>query len=161
MHSQTISSTVPVVVEAYQTFRWNVAWPADQYNNTKNPIPFTVNSQALKEHIMTCRQNKNDNLPFFNSNHVPLQFPPPHRLPLLTPPSPAMSVSPPIKLERSESTSPRGQSPETHACSQCSASFLSRDLLEKHEILHSPNDSVVSTYYFLNCHFSTEATQNE
>lgn len=126
-------------------------------NNANNQIPFTVISQALKEHIMTCRHTNKmaNNMSFFNSNHLPLQFPaPPHRLPLLTPPSPAMSISPPIKMERSESTSPRGQSPETHSCSQCSASFLSRDLLDKHEILHSPNDSVVSTCFFLNSFFN-------
>lgn len=78
---------------------------------------------------------------------LPLQFTPPqHRLPpLLTPPSPAMSMSPPIKIERSGSTSPCDQSSDSYACSQCSSTFSSRDLLEKHEVLHSPNDSVVST----------------
>lgn len=34
---------------------------------------------------------------------------------------------------------------ETHACSQCSASFLTRGLLEKHEAMHISNATVVST----------------
>lgn len=36
---------------------------------------------------------------------------------------------------------------ELHACSNCSATFPTRDLLEKHELMHSPNSSVVSTIY--------------
>nr|CAD7261325.1 unnamed protein product [Timema shepardi] len=32
----------------------------------------------------------------------------------------------------------------SYACSQCSASFLNKDQLEKHELLHSPNAQVVS-----------------
>lgn len=36
-----------------------------------------------------------------------------------------------------------------HACSQCSASFQNRELLEKHELLHSPNATVVSFIQFL------------
>jgi hypothetical protein len=32
-----------------------------------------------------------------------------------------------------------------YACSQCSTSFLHKDQLEKHELLHSPNAQVVST----------------
>nr|CAD7423685.1 unnamed protein product [Timema monikensis] len=31
----------------------------------------------------------------------------------------------------------------SYACSQCSASFLNKDQLEKHELLHSPNAQVV------------------
>lgn len=31
-----------------------------------------------------------------------------------------------------------------HSCSQCSVSFSSKDQLEKHELLHSPNAQVVS-----------------
>lgn len=34
-----------------------------------------------------------------------------------------------------------------HACVQCSASFPNRDLLEKHEMLHSPNSTVVSAIF--------------
>lgn len=44
--------------------------------------------------------------------------------------------------DRGGSTSPHIPGP--HACSQCSASFPARDLLEKHELLHSTNVSVVS-----------------
>lgn len=32
-----------------------------------------------------------------------------------------------------------------YGCSQCSTSFASKDQLEKHELLHSPNAQVVST----------------
>lgn len=53
---------------------------------------------------------------------------------------------------RGRSTSPSGTSSTAamsldgpHACVQCSASFPTRDLLEKHEMLHSPNGTVVST----------------
>lgn len=50
---------------------------------------------------------------------------------------------------RGRSTSPHASSAMSldgpHACVQCSASFPTRDLLEKHEILHSPNGTVVST----------------
>lgn len=40
----------------------------------------------------------------------------------------------------------------SHACVQCSASFPTRDLLDKHEMLHSPNGTVVSGVVFrLSC----------
>ena len=37
-----------------------------------------------------------------------------------------------------------------YACSQCSTSFLHKDQLEKHELLHSPNAQVVSTFFLCN-----------
>jgi hypothetical protein len=36
-----------------------------------------------------------------------------------------------------------------YGCLQCNAAFGNRDLLEKHELLHSPNAQVVSTYNLL------------
>jgi zinc finger homeobox protein 1/2 len=50
----------------------------------------------------------------------------------------------------SQPTSPVGSpAPNTpggaYACSQCNTSFLHKDQLEKHELLHSPNAQVVST----------------
>ena len=37
-----------------------------------------------------------------------------------------------------------------YACSQCSTSFLHKDQLEKHELLHSPNAQVVSIFFLCN-----------
>lgn len=42
---------------------------------------------------------------------------------------------------------------ETHACSQCTASFLTRDLLEKHELMHISNATVVSSFSLLHVTF--------
>lgn len=52
--------------------------------------------------------------------------------------------------KRGSSISPSISVDESYACSQCSASFLNRDQLEKHELMHSPNShqSVVSEIYF-------------
>lgn len=66
------------------------------------------------------------------------------------------SVSPTsgLSLEsdgRSSSCSPSNTSAVTllngaygHACSQCNSSFLTRELLEKHEIMHVSNATMVS-----------------
>lgn len=35
-------------------------------------------------------------------------------------------------------------------CSQCTTSFATKDQLEKHELLHSPNAQVVSGDFFVN-----------
>lgn len=49
------------------------------------------------------------------------------------------------------STSPNNHNmigiPGIHACSHCPASFPTRDLLEKHEVMHSQNATVVSTQF--------------
>lgn len=45
---------------------------------------------------------------------------------------------------------------ETHACSQCSASFLTRDLLEKHELMHISNATVVSSFSLLHVTFTAK-----
>lgn len=47
--------------------------------------------------------------------------------------------------KRGRSISPSISADGSYACPQCSASFLNRDQLEKHELLHSPNSLVVST----------------
>lgn len=59
--------------------------------------------------------------------------------------SASTSISSQMHDERGRSTSPC-TSDGAYACSQCSASFPNRDLLEKHELLHSPNALVVSEY---------------
>lgn len=53
--------------------------------------------------------------------------------------------------KRGSSISPSISVDGSYACSQCSASFVHRDLLEKHELMHSPNPQqlVVSTCCFL------------
>lgn len=53
--------------------------------------------------------------------------------------------------ECGRSTSPSSSSiaENIHACSQCSASFPNRDLLEKHELQHSPNATVVSKFVLI------------
>jgi hypothetical protein len=38
-----------------------------------------------------------------------------------------------------------------YACSQCNTSFMQKDQLEKHELLHSPNAQVVSICYLFWC----------
>lgn len=37
-------------------------------------------------------------------------------------------------------------------CSQCTSSFPSKDQLEKHELLHSPNAQVVSRWFSVFCY---------
>lgn len=36
-----------------------------------------------------------------------------------------------------------------HACSHCTSSFLTRDLLEKHEMMHISNATMVSSHFFV------------
>ena len=45
---------------------------------------------------------------------------------------------------------------ESHAntCAQCSSSFLTRDLLEKHEMMHISNATMVSSFFYSFAHFS-------
>ena len=38
-----------------------------------------------------------------------------------------------------------------HACSHCTSSFLTRDLLEKHELMHISNATMVSFLHFFLC----------
>lgn len=49
--------------------------------------------------------------------------------------------------KRGRSISPSISVDGSYACSQCSASFQSRDQLEKHEMGHSPNPPVVSSIH--------------
>lgn len=42
------------------------------------------------------------------------------------------------------SNSPNSSIDGSYGCTQCSSSFHSRDQLEKHQLTHSPNSSVVS-----------------
>ncbi|XP_055677965.1 zinc finger protein 1 isoform X2 [Lutzomyia longipalpis] len=66
------------------------------------------------------------------------------KTPLLTSSASPSSASISVKSEEGggRSTSPSSSLDGPHACVQCSASFQSRDLLEKHELLHSPNGTV-------------------
>ncbi|GAB0090991.1 Zinc finger protein 1 [Sergentomyia squamirostris] len=66
------------------------------------------------------------------------------KAPLLTSSASPSSASISVKSEEGggRSTSPSSSLDGPHACVQCSASFQSRDLLEKHELLHSPNGTV-------------------
>ncbi|XP_059611904.1 zinc finger protein 1 isoform X2 [Phlebotomus argentipes] len=66
------------------------------------------------------------------------------KTPLLTSSASPSSASISAKSEEGggRSTSPSSSLDGPHACVQCSASFQSRDLLEKHELLHSPNGTV-------------------
>lgn len=50
--------------------------------------------------------------------------------------------------KRGRSISPSISVDGSYACSQCSASFQSRDQLEKHEMGHSPIPPVVSTFVY-------------
>lgn len=73
------------------------------------------------------------------------------KTPLLTSSASPSSASISVKSEEGggRSTSPSSSLDGPHACVQCSASFQSRDLLEKHELLHSPNGTVVCFLLFL------------
>lgn len=48
--------------------------------------------------------------------------------------------------KRGRSTSPIASMDGSYPCTQCSASFQSRDQLDKHEMSHSPVPPVVSTH---------------
>lgn len=119
--------------------------------------------QALKEHIDTCHPLKSDELhdlrlghsigaasPLSNAhhqNHLYHQSQQHPRLPSASSLSSiATSISAHIKEERGRSLSPCSRSDGSYGCSQCSLSFPNRDLLDKHELLHSPNTNVVSTH---------------
>lgn len=54
------------------------------------------------------------------------------------------SIKDELDEKRGRSISPSISVDGSYACSQCSASFLNRDQLEKHELSHSPNSTVVS-----------------
>lgn len=75
--------------------------------------------QTLKEHIESCHSLSEE------GNPVAL-------LPPSTGPSP-----PPGAVAAGGS----------FGCSQCTTTFTSKDQLEKHELLHSPNAQVVSLFY--------------
>jgi hypothetical protein len=59
-----------------------------------------------------------------------------------------MSIGPGIDEGGRQSTSPNNLNmigaPGGYACSHCSLSFPTRDLLEKHEVMHAQNTTVVS-----------------
>lgn len=109
-----------------------------------------VHYQALTEHIDTMHV-KNDDLHEHRMNNGNLASSPiptsnAHKhshLPSASSLSASTSISSQMHDERGRSTSPC-TSDGAYACSQCSASFPNRDLLEKHELLHSPNALVVS-----------------
>ena len=42
-----------------------------------------------------------------------------------------------------------GASGGSYGCLQCSASFSNRDLLEKHELMHSPSSNMVSLFHYI------------
>ena len=68
--------------------------------------------------------------------------------------SPASGISHDSGDGRSSSSSPNNlnnnmYSGYGHACSHCSSSFLTRDLLEKHELMHISNATMVSFSFFL------------
>lgn len=76
--------------------------------------------QALKEHMESNHQD------LAVTEHGPLSI------------SSAVSPTPPTTVVGG----PFG-------CTQCTTSFSSKDQLEKHELLHSPNANVVSVHFFV------------
>lgn len=54
-----------------------------------------------------------------------------------------------LSVASAVSPTPLGGSGGRYGCSQCSSSFSSKEQLEKHELLHSPNAQVVSYYLIL------------
>ena len=84
-------------------------------------------------------------------DHVESSHPPPPHLGgddgVSQPTSPVGSPAP---------NTPAGAAPGgIYACSQCSTSFLHKDQLEKHELLHSPNAQVVSIVFLCNSEGAT------
>lgn len=88
--------------------------------------------QALKEHMETSHS---DLIPPLENGVLGCSTP-------VNGLTPGASVSPSLSLVSSEG--PFG-------CSQCTTSFTTKDQLEKHELLHSPNAQVVSSIGSMSC----------
>lgn len=123
------------------------------FTNMKNNIYFhlSYNLKALKDHIMQVHQS----LAGAETNGVAQHFSPP---PTFSPGNFPFPLAPGVNDNRSnsQSRSPNNNT-NTHACShsQCSASFPTLELLEKHEMLqHSSGaTNVVSFRKFFNFKF--------